>query len=158
MNNTKTKKLLDKVDEASYKSITEFSGRYAFLSNMYDCEISYNGLTFGSVEAAYQAQKTVSKVMRCAFTNMSGVEAKAFGRTVKLRSDWNSVKDLIMLDLVYIKFLSDSSMKHKLRKTYPKRIVHENNWCDKHFGVCDGAGDNVLGKILMHVRKSTLIE
>lgn len=34
-----------------------FKDKYAFLSNMYPVTITYNGYTYQSTEAAYQAQK-----------------------------------------------------------------------------------------------------
>ena len=35
----------------------KFKDKYAFLSNMYPVTITYNGYTYQSTEAAYQAQK-----------------------------------------------------------------------------------------------------
>ena len=35
-----------------------FSGEYEFLSNFYPCRIVYNGITYPSVEHAYQDRKS----------------------------------------------------------------------------------------------------
>ena len=38
-----------------------FRNKYYFLSNMYPCKITYNGLTYTCVEAAFQAQKNTTE-------------------------------------------------------------------------------------------------
>ena len=37
--------------------IDHFRGEYAFLSNFWEVPVTYKGLTYGSNEAAFQAQK-----------------------------------------------------------------------------------------------------
>ena len=39
--------------------INRFGGEYSFLSNFYQCTVTYDGITYGSSEAAFQAQKTL---------------------------------------------------------------------------------------------------
>ena len=41
--------------------ITEFKGEYHFLSNFYQCDFVYEGLTYHTAEAAFQAQKCSSE-------------------------------------------------------------------------------------------------
>ena len=40
------------------RTISSFTGEYAFLSNLYPAPVSYMGLTYANNEAAFQAQKT----------------------------------------------------------------------------------------------------
>lgn len=121
---------------------------YFFLSNMYPCKITYNGHTFGSSEAAFQAQKDVTRVSE--FENISGKESKRLGRKVKMRPDWESVKLGIMEEILRIKF-SDPELKKKLLAV-KEPIVEENTWHDTYWGVCDGKGQNNLGKLLTKIK------
>jgi len=138
-------------------AIIRFRKGYRFLSNFYDCEIEYEGRIYSSVEHAFQAAKTIDdnereKVWDCT----SAAAAKRLGRTVTLRSDWEKVKALIMLELVRKKF-QDEELAKWLMSTGEMVLVESNSWHDKSWGVCycekcDGKGLNYLGRILMHVR------
>ena len=121
---------------------------YFFLSNMYPCEITYNGHTFKSVEAAFQAQKDTSRASE--FEYIRGKAAKRLGRTVKMRFDWESVKLGIMEEILRIKF-SDPELKQKLLAV-TEPIVEENTWHDTYWGVCEGKGQNNLGKLLTKIK------
>ena len=69
--------------------IRGFRGNYGFLSNFYPCQISYNGFSFSSVEAAFQATKCADPSECVKFQYLSAAEAKKAGRRVSLRSDWD---------------------------------------------------------------------
>lgn len=56
-----------------------------------------------------------------------------------------------MKNLLQIKF-SEDPYKTKLICTYPQSLVEGNTWNDTYWGVCNGIGDNNLGKLLMQVR------
>ena len=122
---------------------------YFFLSNMYPCEIKYKGHTFKSSESAFQAQKDLSRVSE--FESLEGKESKRLGRKVNIRSDWEEVKVNIMEEILRIKF-SDPELAEKL-KNVKEPIVEENTWHDTFWGVCDGKGKNMLGKLLEKIRK-----
>ena len=121
---------------------------YFFLSNMYPCQIKYNGHTFQSIEAAFQAQKDLSRISE--FEGISGKDAKRLGRKVNLRPDWESVKLGIMEDLLRVKF-SDTELARKL-KAVNEPIVEDNTWHDTYWGVCEGKGQNNLGKLLTKIK------
>ena len=73
--------------------ITEFRGDYSFLSNFFPAPITYDGFRYANNEAAFQAQKTTCMKERLQFSRLaSPAEAKALGRRVCLRSDWNEIK------------------------------------------------------------------
>jgi len=74
-----------------------------------------------------------------------------------LRSDWDEIKDSIMLEIVRIKFNSHKDLADKLLATEDKILIEGNTWHDKYWGICycekcNGEGKNVLGGILMQVR------
>ena len=132
--------------------IEEFQGQYRFLSNFYSCTFTYNGITYQSSEAAFQAQKVTDEDYRLKFSNLNPGEAKKLGRYVPLRSDWEEVKDDIMFEVVLAKFTSNSELQEKLLETGCEELVEGNTWGDQYWGKVNGVGQNKLGQILMHVR------
>lgn len=133
-------------------AITQFRGNYAFLSNFYDCVITFEGDDYPSVENAYQAAKCSSREARKVFTMISAPVAKRLGHAVFVRPDWETVKIVIMLQLVRHKFTRYSEFQKALLATGDRDLIEDNYWGDTFWGVCRGQGTNHLGKILMKVR------
>jgi ribA/ribD-fused uncharacterized protein len=135
--------------------IKSFRGEYAFLSNFYPCTVSYNERKYPSVEHAYQAAKSPydakyrTQILKVP-ANQAG-QAKALGQDVALRADWEDVRIDIMLDLVRQKF-RHSKLRNQLKSTGDAELIEGNYWFDTFWGVCNGHGQNHLGKILMKVR------
>ena len=72
-----------------------------WLSNFYMSSVRYLGITYPSSEHAYQAQKTLDLVERQQIATLKTPgQAKRAGKAVKMRSDWEQVKDQIMEDIV----------------------------------------------------------
>lgn len=132
------------------KGIRRFEGEYRFLSNFYLCMVPY-GLVYPSVENAFQAQKTKDKEEREEFLAISPARAKQLGRQLDIRPDWEAVKENLMIDLLMIKF-HNVDLKQKLLATGDAELVEGNWWGDEVWGVCNGRGQNLLGKCLMAVR------
>lgn len=135
----------------SKEIINNFRDKYFFLSNFYPSKIYINGFTFNSAEAAFQAMKCPSRMQE--FINLPPNEAKRLGRKVKLRSDWELVKDGIMYRIVMDKFLQNKELKEQLLNTKDAILIEGNTWNDIYWGVCNARGKNMLGKILMEVRE-----
>lgn len=135
-------------------TIDSFRGKYYFLSNFFPAEVTYSGLTYQNNEAAFQAQKTYSKEERIEFTTLEPRDAKRRGRRVRLRRDWEQVKDRIMEEIVRAKFSQNEELKEQLLATGDAQLVEGNRWNDRYWGVDirSGVGENHLGKILMKVR------
>lgn len=83
-------------------SISEFRGEYYFLSNFYSAPVTYNGMCFENNEAAFQAAKCPERMTE--FCRLNPSEAKRLGRRVKLRGDWEAVKDTVMYEICKAKF------------------------------------------------------
>lgn len=133
-------------------TISNFSGTYRFLSNFYPCTIEYEGLVYPSVEHAYQAAKTMSTLSKLRIKNASSArDAKAIGRRVTLRGDWEEMKVNTMRQLLTIKF-SNQNLKNQLLKTLPNHLIEGNTWNDTYWGACNGIGNNKLGILLMEIR------
>ena len=57
-----------------------------------------------------------------------------------------------MYDVVKAKF-SIKHLKEMLLATGNEELIEGNLWNDTYWGVCNGKGQNKLGKILMRVRE-----
>ena len=137
--------------------ITSFKGPYAFLSNFWFCDVVLDGLKYKSVEHAFQAAKTFDPEWRAKIRLASKPgEAKKLGRQVPLRSDWEEVKLDVMHDLLYQKFTSTTILRLDLLRTVGSQLIEGNYWHDTFWGVCDGIGQNWLGRLLMEVRDELL--
>lgn len=130
--------------------INEFRGRYYFLSNFSDSKIEINGNTFLNAESAFQSFKNLER--QSEFCNLDPSSSKRKGRRIKLRNDWELVKDDIMYQVVKAKFEQNEDLKLKLIATNDQYLEEGNTWNDTYWGVCKGRGKNMLGKILMRVR------
>ena len=130
--------------------INGFKGEYFFLSNFYSAPVSYQGILYQNAEAAFHAQKDPSR--RHEFTSLNPSEAKRLGRRVKLRGDWEQIKDNIMFDVVYYKFIQNPKLAEQLVATGDEELIEGNDWNDRYWGVCRGVGQNKLGQILRRIR------
>lgn len=160
------KKEIEKKRQLELLAITpidSFRGVYRFLSNFHPAIVRFDGRTFLSTEAAYQAAKTLDPLVRDMFVPLMASEAKTLGNNrdiVILRDDWEEVRDGIMMDLLRQKFAQNIAWK-RLQATFPRPLVEGNNWHDTYWGVCKGCkkigmhppiGENKLGYSLMEIR------
>ena len=135
--------------------IDNFDGKYAFLSNFYDSPIQGDdGITYPTVEHYFQAMKTLNIGQRqeIAAQDTPG-KAKRLGRAVNLRPDWEQIKSDVMRQGVTAKF-QIPELRERLLATGDAILIEGNWWGDTCWGVCNGVGENRLGKILMEVRTS----
>lgn len=132
--------------------IADFQGAHRFLSNFYDAPVRYNGLTFNNSEAAFQAQKEQEHIEREKYTRMTASESKKAGKAALLRPDWNNVRIPVMIEIIHAKFTQNRELRKQLLATGDSVLVEGNTWNDQFWGVCRGAGENWLGRILMAER------
>lgn len=133
------------------QEISEFKGKYFFLSNFYKKPFIYNGLLWPSAEHAFQAAKSInSKEIELIRTAENPSLAKRLGRRTRLRQDWEQVKDGLMEEILQAKF-TDAHLSNLLLSTSPCTLIEGNNWGDTYWGV-DGTGLNKLGILLMKIR------
>ena len=143
--------------------IGEFAGEHRFLSNFYKSSIEFEGATYPTVEHAFQAAKTFDAEERAGIrANANPVIAKRKGRRVTLRADWETAKRDIMRGLLRLKF-SNEDMRERLLQTGEEELVEGNRWHDKYWGrclcaKCGNTGQNVLGELLMQVRRELMEE
>ena len=137
----------------------QFRDEFWFLSNLYNAPVTYQNITYPNAEAAFQAQKQVlvdANLRLDHFQNMNGVDAKRQGKRIKMSPEqiwqWDRMKDKVMYEVVKAKFSQNQYLKGRLLQTNDMPLVEENGWHDRYWGVCNGIGENQLGKILMRVR------
>lgn len=134
------------------KKIDSFNGEYYFLSNYYYSPIVFEGIHYPTVEHAFQAAKTLNNNKRLEIAKMrTPGQAKKAGRTISLRPDWEEIKFDVMKKCVKSKF-EDYDLRNRLLSTGDVELIEGNWWNDTVWGVCNGIGQNNLGKILMEVR------
>jgi hypothetical protein len=133
--------------------IDRFRGKYFFLSNMFNMNITMGGKEYTCTEAVFQSFKTKDMDERAKFAGLSGKEAKRLGRSVSLRPDWDKIKVEVMKWVIHQKF-QNPELRQLLIDTGDEELVEGNTWGDTFWGVCNGYGKNMLGKILMEERES----
>lgn len=133
-------------------AITSFDGEHAWLSNFYPVAIKFDGLYFQSVEAAYQAAKTLDWNARKEIAKLGPGGAKRYGKTVTLREHWCLSKVGIMEQLLAKKF-RDLRLCGQLLRTGDAELIEGNDWGDTFWGKCNGQGLNMLGVLLMQRRE-----
>lgn len=134
--------------------IDRFQGQYRFLSNFWEHPIPYEGLEYRTSEHAYQAAKTTDLFERtCIQQAHTPGQAKRLGRRITIRPDWDAIKLDVMEEILNIKF-ADPKLKAMLLATGDQELIEGNTWNDTYWGICNGAGHNHLGRILMKIRGS----
>ncbi len=149
------------------EEIRGFEGQYEFLSNFYICPMNMNinniVFHFGSSEVAYQMFKifkdwenpTQEELLRAlAFVSDCPTpgRAKRKGRKIEVDAEyWDSAKKDVMYEILKAKF-QNLVLKEKLLKTEDAYLEETNTWNDTYWGVCNGKGQNILGKLLMRLR------
>ena len=139
----------------------KFRGEYEFLSNFYPAPIPHGHLVFRTAEHFYQWCKTLDpqekQEIYCASTPG---KAKRLGAKCTIREDWEKpvgqsqvpFKVQTMRSILYAKFTYNPDLGEKLIATGDIPLVEENDWGDTFWGMCDGKGENELGKALMDLR------
>lgn len=144
------------------KNIKGFFGDYRWASNFHYCLVCHDTLPFPTSEHAYMFAKLDQSTMSDETIKMtydyvfalSAREVKKWGRSVKLRPDWESIKYDTMGAIVFDKFYRNMDLRKKLLETGEKYIEETNWWGDVTWGVdIRKGGTNWLGKILMNVRE-----
>lgn len=139
--------------------IKEFKNEYRWLSNFYPCDIEYKDIVYPSIEHFYVAMKTTDPDLR---KEISLIETpgkvKRFGRKLDIRENWEDIKISIMEHALKTKF-NNPKFKKLLLDTEDDKIIEGNLWHDNFWGscYCDKCGDkgkNILGKLIMKIRKS----
>ena len=128
---------------------------YGCFSNFSRHAITLDGRTWATTEHYFQAQKFFGTPRYDQIANAETPRIAAdLGRDrgYPLRLDWEKVKDDVMRKCVREKVLQHQHIKDLLLSTGDQEII-EDSPIDWYWGCgSDGAGKNMLGKILMEIR------
>lgn len=136
--------------------ITTFTDEHRFLSNFFPSRFEVRRFgkmwTVRTVEHPFQGMKTRDvhewrRVLECSTPG----RAKRMGRRVTMREEWDEIKVEVMRSLLVTKF-SIPMLGDALVATGDRELIEGNSWGDTFWGVCDGVGENHLGRLLMEVR------
>lgn len=136
--------------------INSFRGEYSWLSNMQECNVLLRQFVFKSVENAYMAAKKIDDVewVKFCLENPPNI-CKKESRNIVIREDWDTVKLVVMYDLLIQKF-SQEPFKTKLLDTGNENIQEGNYWNDTFWGIDlkqnPNIGENNLGRLIMYIR------
>ena len=131
-----------------------------FLSNFANCPhglilpetfCGIDDRTYPSVEHAFQAAKTFDLRKRDAMIHGTAAQAKRLGRSLRLRPDWEKIKEDVMLDLLRQKYRVEP-FRSLLLRTGSAELIEGNRHGNTYWGVCEGVGKNRLGYLTMQVR------
>tara|TARA_Y100000310_G_scaffold94631_1_gene92389 strand:- start:3790 stop:4212 length:423 start_codon:yes stop_codon:yes gene_type:complete len=124
-----------------------------WLSNFWVHPITIDGKVYGSTGHYYQAMKaTTEQAHENVRTSKTPGAAKRMGKLITSRTDWDRVKEDVMLAALRAKFVPGTDLAERLLATGDKQLVEGNHWGDEYWGVCKGKGLNRLGHLLMLVR------
>ena len=154
-------------------AIDNYRGDYAFLSNFYYSPITvrmeylpglFHRLAFPTLEHAYQASSVArfSDVLIIQSLREPG-DAKRAAHEMQSVNDWHDRRLKVMNKLIDIKFWLDidvfthldgyiPEITKKLLDTGEEMLIEGNTWGDVYWGVCNGTGENNLGKLQMRRR------
>ncbi len=128
---------------------------YGFMSNFFASPIDLDGEMWPTVEHYYQAQKFADPALRAKIRTAPAPGAAkqfAWAPDAVVRSDWDAVRDEVMLAALRAKFTQHPDLRAQLLATGDAQLVeHTTNdryWADGG----DGSGQNRLGQLLMQVR------
>jgi len=140
------------------KVVLRFRGKYWFLSSFYPTQIVIDGVEYPTVEHYFQSMKATDPETAEKIRNLeTPKKARRMGRRIKLRSDWEEIKQLIMRRAVYEKFTQHPELEKLLLETGDMILVEGNNWGKDYWGCVRNkekklVGQNHYGRILMEVR------
>jgi ribA/ribD-fused uncharacterized protein len=136
------------------KEIKGFFGPWRFLSNFHYTDVEWEGMIFRTTEHAYQAAKFADMDMRrkIQFAE-TPLAARRLGQSPGCNPDWEKkgIRDQVMMDLSCQKYAKEH-LGAMLLESGNAYLEETNHWGDVYWGVCNGVGENKLGKILMDVR------
>lgn len=141
-----------------------YEQEFYVLSNFSSFTLMREGILFPTAEHAYHYAKfpdidsqkhPVMKLKSDIMYAKSAHEAFKFGQNKDLRrSDWEMVKEAVMMEILWAKAHQHEYVMQKLMETDRRELV-EDSWRDDYWGWgADQKGLNKLGKMWMTVREA----
>ncbi len=139
--------------------INHFKGEYDFLSNRFGCRFVWQGLKFGSAEAAFQSSKCEDVTERRFYAGCSADKAVLRGKEQIPYPGWEAARLSIMESILQAKFEQNPALMEKLKGTGNRILINGNNKQETFWGVdlYSWQGENHLGKIIMKIREREIL-
>jgi len=134
----------------------KFRGDLGFLSNFYPSLIIYNNVDYRSSEHLFQSLKAKDPDAAERIRVSDFKDVKKLGRVVEAKDNWDQIRVAVMFLCLQLKFEQNYDLMKDLLNTNNYDLVEENDWGDKFWGVCDGEGENMLGKLLLLLKQLEL--
>lgn len=127
-----------------------------YLSNFAAYPLDLKSKIWPTSEHYYQSQKVVGTPFEEKI-RMCKTPKEAFDMTrlpeFPVRKDWFEIRDDVMFEAAFAKFSQHEELRRRLIETGDHVLIEESP-VDYYWGCgSDGTGSNVLGKILMALRK-----
>ena len=151
--------LFKEVSPADFpETIDSFKGEYDFLSNRFACRFIWQGLEYGSAEAAFQASRCADERERKAFCNCSADKAALKGRDVVPPAGWEYERLCIMGSVLTAKFEQNPMLMKRLVGIGSKLLINGNSKRETFWGIdlYTWEGENQLGKLLTKIREKEM--
>lgn len=126
-----------------------------YMSNYYKARFFIYSRWWDTIEHAYQAQKcALATEYDAIHQTKKANDARLLGQKVQMREHWDDIhKDRVMEECVRAKFLQHKNLRDQLMATGDEELI-EDSPVDWHWGCgADGTGKNMLGQILMKIRR-----
>lgn len=131
--------------------IESLTGEFKPLSNYFDADVTYEGLTYRTAANAFMAQFFKAEVQKKAFTNALSNQATLLFKKQNIKlSDEEQLN--IMHDILVEKLNQHEDIKEILLNSEGE-IINHVPWNDQIWGVCNGEGENRTGKLLEQIRE-----
>ena len=145
-------------DEISFYRANEKP--YGAFSNLFRCEVEFEGRIYATAEHAYQAGKAAKPAVRewilQAPTPALAAMAAHGLYTWDIVPNWASIKVDRMRAVLRAKFSQHEDLRQLLLDTGSRRLIEAgttNNAVNRFWGEVNGKGENTLGKLLMELRE-----
>ena len=149
-----------------------FQSKHSVFSNMYECQLMFDGLDFNSAEEVYQYQRAKECGTREDVQNVLSAndahKAKSAGGEIKETTNWHRKKTQVMKEILDLKLASDCGLKEKLIESGTKdlyELTYDKFWgCGFPPSKSDqvkqkgNPGANRLGKLLMELRDTVTVK
>ena len=134
--------------------IDKFNDEYDFLSNRFKVRLEWQGLVYGSAEAAFQASKCRDESERRFFAGCTPEKAVLKGRDIVPYPGWEDARLSMMESIIRAKFEQNPVLMRKLKATGNRLLVNGNNKHETYWGIdlYSWQGENHLGRIIMTIR------
>jgi ribA/ribD-fused uncharacterized protein len=136
---------------------------YGAFSNLYKRPVEFEGKTYPTAEHAYQAGKAAKPAVRdwiLSAPTPALAAMAAHGLYIwDVVPDWASIKFARMRKVLRAKFSQHEDLAKLLIETNDRRLVEAgtvNNAVNRLWGEVAGSGQNMLGVMLMELRKDLL--